>query len=96
MVQVIDAGKADLVAFKISGSLDKEDYTLLMLIPAMEEKISRFGKISLFWEMVNPTLRKKAKAMFPEAPCACEWPCPIVSGLLWLCQSLIPPNPSDS
>ncbi|MFB9865557.1 STAS/SEC14 domain-containing protein [Rufibacter immobilis] len=52
MVEAIKTGKADLVAFKLSGSLDKTDYDTV-LIPAMEEKISRFGKINLFWEMAD-------------------------------------------
>lgn len=49
MVQAIETGKADLVALKFTGSLDKEDYTLI--VPSMEEKIDRYGKISLYWEM---------------------------------------------
>ncbi|GAB3832607.1 hypothetical protein GCM10028895_50510 [Pontibacter rugosus] len=49
MVQAIETGKADLVALKFTGSLDKEDYTLI--VPSMEEKIDRFGKICLYWEM---------------------------------------------
>ncbi|ARS38056.1 hypothetical protein CA264_21130 (plasmid) [Pontibacter actiniarum] len=51
MVQAIETGKSDLVALKFTGSLDKEDYTLI--VPSMEEKIDRFGKISLYWEMDN-------------------------------------------
>ena len=47
MVEAIKTGKADLVAFKLSGILDKADYDTV-IIPAMEEKISRFGKINLF------------------------------------------------
>lgn len=38
-----------LIAFHFSGELDKSDYE--KIIPLMEDKIRREGKINLYWEM---------------------------------------------
>jgi hypothetical protein len=50
MVSSIATDKEDLAAFRLTGALDKKDYDFL--IPIVEEKLSRFGKINLYWEMV--------------------------------------------
>lgn len=43
--------KENLVAFRMTGALTKKDYNFI--IPVLEDRIKRFGKIDLFWEMVN-------------------------------------------
>jgi hypothetical protein len=50
MVSSIETNRESLAAFRLTGALDKKDYAFL--IPVLEDKISRFGKIDLYWEMV--------------------------------------------
>jgi len=49
MVTNIETTRTDLVAIRLTGSLNKQDYE--QLIPVLESKINQFGKIDLYWEM---------------------------------------------
>ncbi len=51
MFKYLKEHSADLIAVMVTGKLDKADYD--SLIPEAEEKISRFGKVSVYWEMVD-------------------------------------------
>jgi len=53
MVSSIESNKEDLVAIRLTGSLDRQDYD--QLIPVLEGKINQFGKIDLYWEMEGVT-----------------------------------------
>ena len=49
MINSIQTGIENLVAIRLSGTLDKQDYD--QLIPVLESKINQFGKIDMYWEM---------------------------------------------
>jgi len=49
MVTNIETTREDLIAIRLTGTLDKQDYD--QLIPVLESKINQFGKIDLYWEM---------------------------------------------
>lgn len=49
MIQLLDDGQDDLVAFRISGHVDKRDYDIML--PALEERIKKFGKIRAYVEL---------------------------------------------
>jgi hypothetical protein len=49
MFQYLKEHSEDLIAVKVTGKLEKADYD--SLIPKMEEKIRRYGKVNLYWEM---------------------------------------------
>jgi hypothetical protein len=51
MFKYLKEHSADLVAVMLTGKLERTDYD--SLIPEIEEKISRFGKLNMFWEMVD-------------------------------------------
>lgn len=51
MFKYLKEHSGDLVAVMLTGKLEKADYD--SLIPEIEEKISRFGKLNMFWEMVE-------------------------------------------
>jgi hypothetical protein len=51
MFKYLKEHSADLVAVMLTGKLEKADYD--SLIPEIEEKIGRFGKVNMFWEMVG-------------------------------------------
>jgi hypothetical protein len=51
MFKYLKEHSADLVAVMLTGKLEKADYD--SLIPEIEEKIGRFGKVNMFWEMVD-------------------------------------------
>ena len=49
MLQLLEESKGDLVAFRISGHVDKNDYDIML--PVLEEKIKQYGKINVYAEM---------------------------------------------
>jgi len=49
MLQLLEESKGDLVAFRISGHVDKNDYDVML--PLLEEKIKQYGKINVYAEM---------------------------------------------
>jgi hypothetical protein len=49
MLQLLEESKGDLVAFRISGHIDKNDYDIML--PVLEEKIKQHNKISVFAEL---------------------------------------------
>lgn len=49
MLQLLEESKGDLVAFRISGHVDKSDYDVML--PLLEEKIKQYGKINVYAEM---------------------------------------------
>lgn len=49
MIQVLEESKDDLVAFRISGHIDKRDYEIML--PLLEEKIKQHGKIRVYAEV---------------------------------------------
>lgn len=49
MLQLLEESKGDLVAFRISGHVDKNDYDIML--PILEEKIKQYGKINVYAEM---------------------------------------------
>lgn len=51
MVSRIETNRDSLAAFRLTGTIHKNDYALL--VPVLEEKISRYGKIDLYWEMLD-------------------------------------------
>ncbi|MDO1445416.1 STAS/SEC14 domain-containing protein [Rhodocytophaga aerolata] len=51
MFQYVDEHADNLVAVIVSGLLEKADYTRLLL--EVENKINRYGKIDIYWEMVD-------------------------------------------
>lgn len=51
MFKYLKEHSGDLVAVMLTGKLEKADYD--SLIPEIEEKMNRFGKLNMFWEMVE-------------------------------------------
>jgi hypothetical protein len=51
MVTSIETTRETLVAIRLTGTLDKQDYD--RLIPVLESKINQFGKIDIYWEMTG-------------------------------------------
>ncbi|WP_162428659.1 SpoIIAA family protein [Pontibacter pudoricolor] len=49
MLELLEESKGDLVAFRISGHVDKNDYDIML--PILEEKIKMYGKINVYAEM---------------------------------------------
>ena len=49
MLELLEESKGDLVAFRISGHVDKNDYEIML--PILEEKIKQYGKINVYAEM---------------------------------------------
>jgi hypothetical protein len=49
MVSSIETKRENLVAVRLTGTLDKQDYD--RLVPVLEARIHQFGKIDLYWEM---------------------------------------------
>lgn len=49
MFKYLKEHAGDVAAVKLVGKPDRADYE--SLIPELEEKIRRFGKINLYWEM---------------------------------------------
>ncbi|MER2996138.1 STAS/SEC14 domain-containing protein [Pontibacter populi] len=49
MLELLEESKGDLVAFRISGHVDKNDYDIML--PILEEKIKQYGKINVYAEM---------------------------------------------
>ncbi|WP_089317335.1 STAS/SEC14 domain-containing protein [Pontibacter ummariensis] len=49
MIQVLEESKEDIVAFRISGKVDKNDYQVML--PVLEEKIRQHGKVRVYAEM---------------------------------------------
>lgn len=49
MIQLLEETQDDLVAFRISGNVDKNDYTVML--PVLEEKIQQHGKIRVYAEV---------------------------------------------
>lgn len=49
MLQLLEESKGDLVAFRISGDVDKNDYNVML--PVLEEKIKQHGKIRVYAEV---------------------------------------------
>lgn len=51
MFKYLKDHSADVIAIMVTGKLEKADYE--SLIPEIEEKISRYGKVNLYWEMAD-------------------------------------------
>jgi hypothetical protein len=49
MIQLIDDPQEDLVAFRISGHVDKRDYNVML--PVLKERIKKHGKIRVYAEL---------------------------------------------
>ncbi len=49
MLQLLEQSKGDLVAFQLSGQVDKRDYDVML--PLLEEKIKQYGKINIYAEV---------------------------------------------
>lgn len=49
MLQLLEESRGDLVAFRISGNVDKNDYNVML--PVLEEKIKQHGKIRVYAEV---------------------------------------------
>ena len=49
MIQILEDSKDDLVAFRISGHVDKRDYDVML--PLLDEKIKQHGKIRVYAEV---------------------------------------------
>jgi hypothetical protein len=51
MFKYLKEHATDLIAVMVTGKLDKADYD--SLLPEAEEKLRRYGKVSVYWEMVD-------------------------------------------
>ncbi|MFC6998852.1 SpoIIAA family protein [Rufibacter roseus] len=51
MVEIKETDDPKVFAVKVSGTLGKEEYDIL--VPALETRISQQGKINLYWEFEN-------------------------------------------
>ncbi len=51
MLQLLDTTTSDLVAFRITGQVDANDYAILK--PAFKERIATFDKIRVYAEMYD-------------------------------------------
>ena len=51
MYKIITNGSEDLLAIRFSGRVNKDDYN--SLLPIVKEKIEKFKKINLYWELVD-------------------------------------------
>ena len=49
MLQLLEESQGDLVAFRISGNVDKNDYDVML--PVLENKIRQHGKIKVYAEV---------------------------------------------
>ena len=49
MLQLLEESKEDLVALRLTGSIDKYDYD--MMLPILEEKIKQYGKVRVYAEL---------------------------------------------
>lgn len=49
MIQLLEESKDALVAFRISGNIDKNDYDVML--PVLEERIKQHGKIKVYAEV---------------------------------------------
>ncbi|MGV3539580.1 MAG: STAS/SEC14 domain-containing protein [Rufibacter sp.] len=49
MIELINTENPEVFAVRVSGTLGKEEYDLL--VPALESQIQQQGKINLYWEM---------------------------------------------
>ncbi|MCJ8165117.1 STAS/SEC14 domain-containing protein [Pontibacter sp. E15-1] len=51
MLQLLDTPTPDLVAFRVSGRIDENDYAILQ--PMFAQRIAEFGKIRVYAEMLD-------------------------------------------
>ena len=51
MLQLLEEANDDLVAFRISADVDKNDYDVML--PVLEDKIRQHGKIKVYAELMN-------------------------------------------
>ncbi|MDX5422387.1 MAG: STAS/SEC14 domain-containing protein [Hymenobacteraceae bacterium] len=49
MLQLLEESRGDLVAFRISANVDKQDYDVML--PLLEERIRQHGKIRVYAEV---------------------------------------------
>jgi hypothetical protein len=49
MLELLEESKDEVVAFRLTGSVDKSDYDVML--PILEEKIKQYGKISVYAEL---------------------------------------------
>jgi hypothetical protein len=49
MLQLLEASRGDLVALRLTGSIDKYDYNVML--PILEEKIKQYGKVRVYAEL---------------------------------------------
>ena len=51
MIQLLEESKGDLIAFRLSGEIDKSDYSVML--PVMEEKIRQYKKVAVYAELME-------------------------------------------
>jgi hypothetical protein len=49
MLQLLEESRDELVAFRLTGSIDRHDYDVML--PILEEKIKQYGKIRVYAEL---------------------------------------------
>jgi len=49
MIQLLEESRGDLVAFRISGSVDRHDYNIML--PLLQERIRQHGKVRVYAEV---------------------------------------------
>jgi hypothetical protein len=51
MIQILEESEGNLVAFRVSGNVDKSDYDVML--PVLEQKIRQYGKIKVYAELMD-------------------------------------------
>ena len=51
MVEILPHTEPDLVALRVSGALDQDDYKAML--PEIEKRLQTHGSLRLYWEMDN-------------------------------------------
>jgi hypothetical protein len=49
MLQLLEESREDLMAFRLTGSVDKHDYDVML--PILEEKIKQYDKVRVYAEL---------------------------------------------
>ena len=51
MIQLLEESEGNLVAFRISGNVNKNDYSVML--PVLEERIRQHGKVRVYAELMD-------------------------------------------